>query len=59
MPDRVIEQVDVDPPREGVGDHQRRRGEIVRPHLLMHAALEVAVAGQHRGDDECAFLDGF
>ncbi len=35
-------------PGEGIGDHERRRGEEVHPHLGMHPALEVAVAGEHR-----------
>ena len=36
---------------------QRRRGEVVGPDLLLNAPLEVAVAAQHRGDDEVARLD--
>ena len=35
-------------PGERVRHHQRRRREVVRPHLRLHAPLEVAVARQHR-----------
>ena len=39
-------------PGQRVGHDQRRRGEVVRPHLRLDAPLEVAVAAQHRGDDQ-------
>ena len=39
---------------ERVGDDQRRRREVVRAHLGVDAALEVAVAAEHRRDDEVA-----
>ena len=37
--------------------HQRRRGKIVRLHIGRDAALEVAVAGQHRGGDQPLVVD--
>ena len=37
-------------PAERVGDTQRRRREVARPHLRVDAALEVAVAREHRDD---------
>ena len=43
---------------ERIGDDQRRRGEIVGARLRIDAALEVAVAGEHRGDDEILVVDG-
>src|SRR5690606_29948957 len=49
---RLGGQVDVDRAGDGVGHHQRRRGEVVHLHFRVHAALEVAVARQHRGDCE-------
>ena len=51
-------EVDVDAAGEGVGDDQRRRGEIVGLDLRVDAALEVAVAAEHGGDDEVVRLDG-
>ena len=43
---------------DGIGDHQRRRGEVVHAHFGVDAALEIAVAGQHRADRQIAFGDG-
>ena len=40
-------EVDVHPAGERVGDHERRRGEVVRLHLGMDARLEVPVAREH------------
>ena len=44
-------------PGERVGDDERRRREIVGPHLLLDAPFEVAVAAQHRRDDEIPRFD--
>ena len=55
--ERLLRQVDVDAAGEGVGDDQRRRGEEIRPHLGVDAALEIAVAAQHRRDDEVVLVD--
>jgi hypothetical protein len=44
-------------PQQGIGDDQRGAGEIIRAHIGMHAALEVAVAGQHRNGDEAVVFD--
>ena len=52
--ERLVVEVDVDAPGQGVGDDQRRRHQVVGPHLGVDAALEVAVARQHRGDDQVA-----
>ncbi len=41
-------QVDVGGAGDRVGDHERRRGQVVHLHFGVHAALEVAVARQHR-----------
>ena len=46
---RFVGQVDVDRAGQRVGDHQRRRGEVVHLHLGVDAAFEVAVAREHRG----------
>ena len=50
--ERLGRQVDVDRAGDRVRDDQRRRGEIVRLHVRIDAALEVAIAREHRGDDE-------
>ena len=52
LAERLVEQVDVHRPRERVGDHERRRGQIVHLHVGVDAALEVAVAAEHGHDRE-------
>src|SRR5690606_28045393 len=49
---RLAGQVDVDGAGDGEGHHQRRRGQVVHLDLGVHAALEVAVAREHRGDGQ-------
>ena len=44
-------------PGERVGHDERRRGEVVGLHLGVDAPLEVAVAGEHRGDHQVALAD--
>ena len=58
LAERLGVEVDVDPAGERVGHDERRRGQVVRPHLGMDARLEVAVAREHRADDEVVLLDG-
>ena len=41
-------QVDVHGAGQGVGHHQRGRGQVVHPHVGVDPALEVAVAREHR-----------
>ena len=41
-----------------IGDDQRRRGQVVGLHVGRHAALEIAVAGQHRRGDQPLVVDG-
>src|SRR5690606_20137724 len=55
--ERLAGQVDVDRAGDGVGHHQRRRGEVVHLYFGVDAAFEVAVARQHRGDREVVFGD--
>src|SRR5437763_952277 len=52
LAERLGGEVEIDAAGEGVGDDERRRGEVVGPHLGVDAALEVAVARQHAGDDQ-------
>ncbi len=51
--------VDVQASRQRIGDHQRRRGEEIHLDFRMHAALEIAIAGQHRAGDDIGGSDGF
>ena len=44
-------------PGERVGDDQRRRGQVVHLDVGVDAALEVAVAGQHRDDGQVGVVD--
>jgi len=37
--------------------HKRR--QIIGPHVGIHAALEIAIAGEHRGGNQIALVDGF
>ncbi len=53
---RILGQVDVNRAGEGVGHHQRRRHQVVRLHVLVHAAFKVAVAAQHAHHGQVALL---
>ncbi len=57
LPERLGRQVDVHAPDERVGDDERRGGEVVRLHLGVDPRLEVAVAREHRRDDQLAVGD--
>ncbi len=52
LPQRIFAEIDVGRAGDGVGDDQRRAGEVVRFYLGADAAFEVAVARQHRGRDQ-------
>ena len=54
--ERLRREVDVGRAGERVGDDEGRRGEVVRLHVRVHAALEVAVAGEHGGGHELAVV---
>ena len=49
---RLAVHVDARGAGRGEGDHQRWRGQPVGLDQRVHAALEVAVAGQHRRYDQ-------
>ena len=55
--ERLARDVDLERAGERIGDDERRRGEIVRAHVRIDAALEVAVAGKHRAGDEVVLVD--
>ena len=52
LAERIGRQVNLERAGQRIGNDQRRRSKIVRPDLLMDAAFEVTVAGQHGADDE-------
>ena len=56
--ERLAGQIDLHRAGERVGDDQRRRGEIIGAHVRIDAALEIAVARQHRRGDEVVLGDG-
>ena len=51
-------EVEVHGSGEGVGDDQRRGGQVVHLHVRVDAAFEVAVAGQDSRDGKVVGLDG-
>ena len=57
-PERVLVRVEVDRSGERVGDDERRRRQVIRAHLGVDAALEVAVAAEDGRGDERPLLDG-
>ena len=56
--ERVLGDVHQQRTGDGIGDDQRRRGQVVGAHVRVDAALEVAIAGQHRAGDQVAIGDG-
>jgi hypothetical protein len=58
VPEWVVAEVEVHGAGQGVGDHQGWGGEVVQLHLGVDAALEVAVARQHRHHGEVVVADG-
>ena len=55
--ERLVDEVDLQRAGERIGDHQRRRGEVVGAHVRIDAALEIAVAREHRRRDQVARAD--
>ena len=58
LAERFAAQVNVHAARQRERDDQRRRHEEVRLDVLMHARLEIAVAGQHGRGDQIVLDDG-
>ena len=55
--ERLLRKIDIHRAGDGVGDDERRRGEIVGAHVGVDAAFEVAIARQHRGGDQIVVVD--
>ena len=58
LAERLGLEVEVHGAGERVGDDQRRGGQVVHLHVGGDAALEVAVAREHRGHREVVVVDG-
>ncbi|MNJ47101.1 hypothetical protein D3C77_422480 [compost metagenome] len=56
---RLGGQVQAHAAGQGIGHHQRRRGQPVGFHQRMHPAFKVAVAREHRGHGEVGAGNGF
>ena len=57
-PQGLVDDVEVHRTGQGIGDHQRRRRQVVHPHVGVYPALEIAVARQDRDDGEAALGHG-
>ena len=55
--ERLLGDIDIHRAGDRIGDHQRRRGEIVGAHVGVDAAFEVAIAREHRGGDQIVLVD--
>ena len=56
-PDRLGREVRTDRALQGIGDHQRGRGEIIGATVGRYPAFEVPVARQDRDCDQILFVD--
>ncbi len=56
--ERLGGEIDRNRSRQRVSHHQRRRGEIIGAHVVIDAALEIAIAREHRGNREMMLMDG-
>src|SRR5215204_2095220 len=57
MPERLIDEVYIHRSSQGIGDDERRRGQVVRPDIRVDPTLEVAVAREDSGDHEVVLVD--
>ena len=57
LAERILCQIGADRPGERVRHNERRRGEVIGPHLGVDAPLEIAVARQDGADREIALID--
>mmetsp|Transcript_414 Transcript_414/g.472 ORF Transcript_414/g.472 Transcript_414/m.472 type:complete len:317 (-) Transcript_414:86-1036(-) len=48
-------EIDVNSSSQGVGDNQRRRGQVVGPGERMNSTFEVSVSGQNSGRNQIGF----
>ena len=55
MAQRFRRQIDIHRARQRIGDHQRRRGQIICLHQRIDAPLEIAIAAEHGGHHQIFF----
>ena len=58
-PDRFCSDVHIDLARDRIGNDERRGHEVVRADLRIDATFKVAVAAEHRRNDEGAVFHSF
>ena len=58
LAERFIHQIEIHAAGERVGNHQRRRSQIIRANQRIDAAFEIAIPGEHCGDGELSALHG-
>ncbi len=56
--ERLRGHIEIHASGKRVGDHQRRRGQIICAHQRMNAPLEIAISAEHRNGDKAVVLDG-
>ena len=57
-PSGSLDEVEIHPAGQRVGDDERRGSQVVRLDLRVDARLEVAVSREHGTDDQVAVRDG-
>ena len=55
--ERLLDDIDIHRAGERIGDHERRRSEIIGAHVGVDAAFEIAIARQHRRGDQIIVVD--
>src|SRR5882762_1742173 len=56
--ERVFVEVEVDASRDGESHDERGRHQVVRTDFGVHAAFEIAIAGENGRDDQIFLFDG-
>ena len=56
-PYRLRSQIQIHPPRQGIRHNQRRRRQIIRLHMRMHATFKIAIATQHRRSNQVLLVN--
>ena len=55
--ERLSIEVDVDGTRKRIRHHQRRRSQVVRARVRVHATFKIAIPRQHRSGDKIVARD--
>ena len=57
QPYRLRSQIQIHPPRQRISHNQRRRRQIIRLHMRMHATFKIAIATQHRRGNQILLVN--